>query len=228
MTPSLKQSLADGGFVVLTGLLSSDAVERLRGEVDRIQAESAGRGGVRNVLGKSAMLRELATAGPAARTAAELLGSDAQPTKLTIFDKTARSNWKVPWHQDLTITVAERREASGFGPWSVKDGLPNVQAPAAVLQQVLAIRIHLDDTTAANGALWVLAGSHKLGRLTDSQVAALRHERPATVCPVEAGDALLMSPLLVHASRAAASPSRRRVLHFEYSAVALPEGLSWA
>jgi hypothetical protein len=39
---------------------------------------------------------------------------------------------------------------------------------------------------------------------------------------------MLMSPLLLHASSAAAFPDRRRVLHLEYSAARLPGDLAWA
>jgi len=36
-----------------------------------------------------------------------------------------------------------------------------------------------------------------------------------------------MRPLLLHASSAAAAPARRRVIHLEYAASALPGGLEW-
>jgi len=48
-----------------------------------------------------------------------------------LFDKTPDANWKVAWHQDLTIPVEARIETAGFGPWSGKDGVPHVQWKAA-------------------------------------------------------------------------------------------------
>ena len=227
-TASLRNAFEATGFFVLDGLVAAQELEGLRIEVDRLLSDSPERGGVRNLLAKSSTLRELATSGPPADAAAELLGPGARPRKLTVFDKTPRSNWKVPWHQDLTIAVRERREVAGFGPWSVKDGLPHVQPPAALLEQIVALRLHLDDTPAGNGALRVLAGTHKLGRLSAARVAALRQQISETVCPVAAGGAMLMSPLLLHASSPSHAPSRRRVLHFEYSAADLPAGLAWA
>jgi ectoine hydroxylase-related dioxygenase (phytanoyl-CoA dioxygenase family) len=183
---------------------------------------------VRNVLDKSEALRRLARDGPPARLAVALLGEAAQPTKLTLFDKTAQANWKVPWHQDLTIAVTDRVEADGFGPWSIKDGVHHVQAPASVLGAILAIRLHLDDTPATNGALRVIPGSHRLGRLSGDEIASLLSKQPETLCPLPAGGAMLMSPLLLHASSPAVQPGRRRILHFEYGATDLPAGLSWA
>lgn len=215
------------GFLLLSALISSDELLQLHAEVDRLLEESESRGGVRNVLGKSPFLHDLATSGPPARAAETFLGPGARPVKLTIFDKTPQANWKVPWHQDLTISVQERKDVPGFGPWTIKDGVPHVQPPVAILEQVLALRLHLDDTPAENGALRVLPGTHKLGRLSDQAIASLRRETQEVVCEVPAGGAMLMSPLLLHASSASEAPSRRRVLHFELSAVRLPGGLEW-
>jgi hypothetical protein len=224
----VSRELIDAGFAVVKGLIDHESLPALRAEADRLLELATGRGGARNVLGKSQLLRDLATSGPPASLAASILGEQAQPTKLTVFDKTPRANWKVPWHQDLTIAVAERTDLPGFGRWSGKDGVVHVQPPVEVLQRVLAIRLHLDDTPPSNGALRVLPGSHRLGRLTEAQVASLRGDTAEVVCPVPAGGAMLMSPLLLHASSAAVAPGRRRVLHFEYSAAPLPGNLAWA
>lgn len=225
---SLRSEFEDRGFVVVTRAVRIDLVQQLCEEVDRLLAESPDRGGVRNGLAKSAVLSELSASGAPLSMARSILGSRAKPTKLTIFDKTPDANWRVPWHQDLTITVEKRCDIPGYGPWSVKDGLPHVQPPSAVLQQTVAIRVHLDDTPPENGALRVLAGTHLLGRLSDTRIQELRDRMEGIVCPVAVGGAMVMSPLLLHSSRRATSPGRRRVLHFEYSAALLPEGLSWA
>ena len=75
------------------------------------------------------------------------------PVRAIYFDKSPESNWLVPWHQDLTIAVKEEAEARGFGPWSVKDGVPHVQPPDALLGSMLTVRLHLDDADETNGAL---------------------------------------------------------------------------
>jgi hypothetical protein len=41
------------------------------------------------------------------------------------------------------------------------------------------------------------------------------------------GDAILMRPLLLHASSPSEEPTHRRVLHIEYCAATLPEPLRW-
>lgn len=215
------------GFALIPDLVDAATLTDLCTEADAFLTSSANRGGVRNLLAKSALYRSFAESGPPAELAARILGPKARPTKLTLFDKTPEANWKVPWHQDLTISVCERREVPGYGPWSVKDGVPHVQPPVAVLERTVAVRVHLDDTAANQGALRVLPGTHRSGRLAGLEIARLRREMKEIVCPLSAGSAMLLSPLLLHASSPASSPSRRRVLHFEFSKAELPGGLEW-
>jgi hypothetical protein len=56
---------------------------------------------------------------------------------------------------------------------------------------------------------------------------ALRTEIAEVSCAVEAGDALLMRPLLLHASSRSTRATHRRVLHLEYAWFPLPDGLAW-
>ncbi|GMU65848.1 MAG: hypothetical protein AMXMBFR36_21220 [Acidobacteriota bacterium] len=213
------------GFAILPEVVLGSTLFQLRAEADRLLRDSEDRGGARNALRRSPLLRDDSSA---LEIAAELLGPEARVTKLTVFDKSPLANWKVPWHQDLTISVAVRREVEGFGPWSTKGGVPHVRPPIAVLREIVAVRIHLDDTPEDNGALRVLAGSHRMGRLTEDELVRLREQVPETACPVPIGGAMVMSPLLVHASSPSASPHRRRVLHYEFSSYRLPGGLAWA
>jgi|CXWL01.1.fsa_nt_gi hypothetical protein len=215
------------GVALIPDLVDAATLTDLCAEADAFLSSSATRGGVRNLLAKSALCRSFAESGPPAELAVGILGPDARPTKLTLFDKTPEANWKVPWHQDLTIALRERRDVPGYGPWSVKDGVPHVQPPVAVLERTVAVRLHLDDTAADHGALRVLPGTHRSGRLSDLEIARLRREIEEIVCPLAAGSAMLLSPLLLHASSPAISPSRRRVLHFEFSSAELPGGLAW-
>lgn len=144
------------------------------------------------------------------------------------FDKRPGANWSVAWHQDLTLAVAEPHEVSGFGPWSIKDGVAHVQPPASCLEQMLTARLHLDDADESNGALRVIPGSHRLGRLDSNSIRESRDTITEEICTAKAGDVLLMRPLLLHASSRASSPSRRRVIHIEFAGFDLPQPLRWS
>ncbi len=122
------------------------------------------------------------------------------------------------WHQDSALPLRERHDAPGRGPWSVKDGVAYAHAPASALSKVLAIRVHLDESDAANGPLRVLPGTHVKGILGDSAIQQLAQHTPVVECLVPQGGVLAMSPLIVHASSKTQSQVPRRVIHIEYAA----------
>lgn len=182
---------------------------------------------VRNLLDVSAEVRELAISAVVRQLVEPVLGQDFFPVRGILFDKIPGANWKVPWHQDVTIAVHERVEADGFGPWSIKADVLHVQPPACVLEHMISVRFHLDLCSEANGALRVIPASHRLGRIPEDRIAAMRAGDPERICAVETGGVLLMRPLLLHASSPSQVPDHRRVIHIDFAAVQLPNGMRW-
>ncbi len=101
-----------------------------------------------------------------------------------------------------------------------------MQPPAELMSHMLAIRLHLDKSGFDNGPLRVIAGSHSEGRLSAEQVARWDKQN-FVICTVPKGGALLMRPLVLHSSSACAIPKPRRVIHLEFAAEELPQGLEW-
>jgi ectoine hydroxylase-related dioxygenase (phytanoyl-CoA dioxygenase family) len=117
----------------------------------------------------------------------------------------------------------------GWGNWSIKAGIHHVQPPPEILEQMITLRIHLDESGADNGPLRVLPKSHRRGRIPSNEIASLRGEIPEHSCIAPAGSAIAMKPLILHASSAARKPDHRRVIHIEYAPkTLLPPELSWA
>jgi ectoine hydroxylase-related dioxygenase (phytanoyl-CoA dioxygenase family) len=150
------------------------------------------------------------------RLAHGLLGGQAQPFRATLFDKSPRANWLVPWHQDTALPIAWPSDAPGWGPWSTKAGVHYAHAPAEALQRVVALRVHLDPSDADNGPLRVLPGSHTRGVLDDHEILRLTRSVSPVECHADGGGIVWMRPLAVHASSKASSRAPRRVLHLEY------------
>jgi len=171
-------------------------------------------------------VRALAVSEPVKQLAAIILGERCFAVRGMFFNKTPASNWKVVWHQDKTISVRERKDVAHFGPWSVKAGVPHVQPPALVMAKMLAIRLHLDESHEGNGPLRVIPGSHAVGCLSAQEIETWK-ARPSFICTVPKGGAILMRPLLVHASSSASKPEKRRVIHIEFASEDLPETLEW-
>jgi ectoine hydroxylase-related dioxygenase (phytanoyl-CoA dioxygenase family) len=211
------------GWAATGPVLSGEVIDEI---IRQLRAVEPGRGGVRNLLSLSAV-RELACSRPVRSFAELILGPGCFAVRGIIFDKTPDSNWKVIWHQDLTIAVEQRVETDGFGPWTNKGGIPHVHAPVALLERMVSIRVHLDACGPDNGPMRVLPGSHREGRLSADAIARWRGSRTAAGPAVERGGLLAFRPLLLHASSAAVVPSHRRVIHLEFAAEQLPEPLRW-
>ena len=221
---SFGQTLSENGFVILPGILSEELSVQL---ISQLEAASI-RHGMRHLAKTVEPIHRLALSNRILDIVTAFLNADAVLVRSLYFDKTPDTNWPVAWHQDRTIAVREKRELAGFSAWTVKDGIPHVQPPVAVMEETITLRIHLDDADEANGALRVIAGSHRLGYLTSRQIQQLTSKREIITCAVPRGGVVAMKPLLVHSSRRAKSPSHRRVIHLEYTGQPLPGGLHWA
>jgi hypothetical protein len=185
------------------------------------------RAGIRHALSHPP-ISLLAQSEPLRGMAQSILGNSAFPFRATLFDKSFESNWLVVWHQDTALPLRRRQDATGWGPWSSKDGIIYAHAPKKALSQVVALRFHLDDCSTHNGPLKVLPESHKEGVLSDQDIEAFCTRIKAVDCVVPRGGILAMSPLLIHSSSKSLE-GNRRVLHIEYAASAdLGQGLELA
>ena len=230
---SYVEDIARRGFAVLEDVIDPETVDVLlqamtnAGDRD-LNRERAGKAfGIRNLLNVVPFTRTLANQSTCRSIGEPILGNTARVVRGIYFDKHKDANWKVAWHQDLTIAVQERLDVAGYRPWSIKAGIHHVQPPVSILENMLTLRIHLDDTDESNGALRVLPGTHQYGRLDAQQIEYWKERERAVACSVRRGGVLVMRPLLLHSSMQAVEPSHRRVLHFEYSADDLPAGLRW-
>ena len=198
-------------------------IEELERALAPFPSEQAG---VR-IHGVDALDPLLRASGCIGAVASTVLGPSARPVRAILFNKTAETNWRLPWHQDRTICVRERREVPGFGPWSVKSGMHHVAPPCGLLARMVTLRAHLDDVPAANAPLLIAPGSHSYGRIAAHKVAAIVRRCGATACIADAGDVWLYSTLILHASERASAPGSRRVLQVDYAAEELAHGLQW-
>jgi hypothetical protein len=203
-------SYESDGFQIHPAVFQDDELQAMRREVDRLQ-QKFGTACIRGLRAKSEFFHQLAND----RRIQNLIPAGHTSVRSILFDKTPDENWPVAWHQDITIAVEAMHEIDGYGPWSMKDGVPHVQPPVSFLAGMTTVRIHLDDTPATNGALRVIRGSQTLGRLDahDIQTHASIDE---VTCECHAGDVLQMSPLILHASSRSKNPSHRRIIHIEF------------
>ena len=214
--------LEEAGYALVPALLSPEPLEEIAQSLGVWLGQGAGS---RNLL-MQPRCRDMALHLKAQLAGMGLLDHSAVAVQCTLFDKTADRNWLVALHQDTSIPASVRGPGAHM-PTVTKEGEPYVQPPAGVLASLLAVRMHLDDCGADAGPLRVVPGSHRVGRLGEAEAQALRADRGEVTCIAARGDALVMRPLLLHASSRARSPVRRRVLHFLFGPEDLPHGLAW-
>lgn len=210
------------GFALVPGLLSEAECDGVAQSLS--SAESRGVGS-RRLLQEDwcADLAHQVMTHPEIRRS---LPVNARAVQCTFFEKSAGKNWLVPIHQDLSIPVARRVSHAALSGWSEKEGVTFVQPPDTVLRQLLAVRVHIDRCAEEDGPLRLVPGSHALGRVDPGRAAILGRTQ-GVVVPAARGDALVMRPLVLHASSKSSGTSRRRVLHFLLGPATLPHGLAW-
>lgn len=185
-----------------------------------------GKAGLR-LYGFDALAPFLASDGCIGAIAASILGATTKPVRAILFNKSPEANWSLAWHQDRTICVKEKREAPGFGPWTVKSGMIHVAPPFDLLSRMVTVRAHLDAVPPTNAPLIIAPGSHVHGRVAVEDIDTIVELCGVATCIAEAGDVWLYATPILHASEAALIPMSRRVLQVDFAAEDLPFGLEW-
>ncbi|HEY7700406.1 MAG TPA: phytanoyl-CoA dioxygenase family protein [Vicinamibacteria bacterium] len=230
----LAEAVERDGFAILPDALEPDLVTSLSVAVSgfsggRREQGVYARGAVyalRNLFDLVPETKQALRARALGNVVSAVLGPGAFCVRALFLDKTPRSNWKVPWHQDATIVVKARAEVTGFGPWTTKAGLQHVAAPPGTLSAMLTLRLHLDDCDEASGAMRVVPSSHQDGRLPQDSIEQFtRYD--ATAIPMRRGGLLAMKPLLIRRANASTRPGPRRVIHLDFCARRLPLPLEW-
>jgi ectoine hydroxylase-related dioxygenase (phytanoyl-CoA dioxygenase family) len=217
------------GYAVIPDIFSANEISTLLESLDRADPSLYSARGdlyaIREVLQKLPQLQPLLFTPALNQIIQTFTSPQAFLTKSIYFDKPPGSNWFVAWHQDISITVRERKDIPGYSRWTRKSGITGVVPPIRILEQTLTVRIHLDDADETNGALRVVEGSHLEGIIRkESEPWDPARE---TLCNVPAGGIMLMRPLTMHASRRAQSEKRRRVIHMEFTDCSLNHPLEW-
>lgn len=228
--PTLLPDLARDGYVLLPGIFDAGAIACACASL--AAALEADRPAVLRSRGQMYGSRDLISLWPEVCDLPRqpllcdflmaVLGSQTGLVRALFFNKPPERSWSLPWHRDKTIAVKDNTLVSSqFQRPTNKAGIPHVEAPQSLLEQMLTLRIHLDPMTPTNGPLSVIPGSH---RLTDESQAA-----PVEIHSV-AGDVFAMRPLISHSSSAphAENTLHRRIVHLEFAASpALPDGYRW-
>ncbi|MEP1537404.1 MAG: phytanoyl-CoA dioxygenase family protein [Paracoccaceae bacterium] len=151
----------------------------------------------------------------------------AHPVRVVAFNKTQETNWGVPWHQDRVIAVAEKCDVLGFDNWTEKRGVWHCEPPHPILDQMLFVRVHLDDTDHNNGAMEIAVGSHAQGVVPSANAEKTANRFPIESCDAKRGDVLILKMLTLHRSKPSMATSNRRAFRIDFATEGLPAPLNW-
>ncbi len=215
------------GFEIKPNFISINKCKYLISEIEE-NINSVSNYGIRNIDKKVNAIASVANSKSFLNSASSYLNGDAFLVRAVYFNKTLNTNWSITWHQDKTIAVNKQIDLSGYKAWTLKDKINCVQPPLTVLEDMVTFRIHLDAADRANGCLKVIPGTHRFGILSQPEINRIKNIYPMVSCEVDAGDAIVMRPHILHSSEKSLISSNRRVIHLEYSSFNLPHGLTWA
>jgi hypothetical protein len=231
-TAQYKQPLQESGFAIIDNVFTEDEVAAIIETINNIDTSGPAFRKTSDLFAIRRFVKEVPAISPFIFTSRlrtiidQLFSPDYFLVKSIYFDKPEQSNWFVAYHQDLTISVDQKKQVAGFDQWTVKNDQFAVQPPVPLLENIFTIRIHLDDTDKNNGALKIVPGSHRKGIYRPETIDWTTEKEE--ICSVPRGGIMIMQPLLLHASNRTVNNNKRRVIHLEFSNQLLPGGLQWA
>lgn len=218
--------MLEDGYKIINEFMSVQDMNSILSEIDIVELPMLS-GGIRNAEKKFESIYRYVCSDSIIEAVSQYITGSPKLVRVILFNKTIENNWLVSWHQDKTVCVNKRFDQEGWGPWSIKDNVIHVQPPLDVLDNMITLRVHLDDSSVDNGCLKILPNSHSLGILSKEAI----HEYVANNIPIECianrRSALLIRPHLLHSSSKGICPSQRRVLHIEFSGYQLPAEIHW-
>lgn len=221
------RAVIDEGYAIAPSVFAATDIATVGAALENADLART-RAGARNVM-RVPIVRSLASDERLISLASRFIGPGPVAFRATLFDKSSRSNWLISWHQDTALPLRTRVTSPFWGPWTTKSDVLHAIAPAEALAKVIALRVHLDDSTLLNGPLRVVPRSHGDGILSQAQIQHLAESVGAVDCLAPRGGVVAMRPLTVHASSKARDGRSRRVLHIEYACeMTMPYGAELA
>lgn len=205
MTESERRTLDRDGCIRLDNFMSADLLARLRERVDELFAQEGDQAGsefkqepqsrrLANLVNKGEVFTEMIGMPAILERVANVIGAEFKLSSLNARSANPHSDWVQPLHADAGAIADEK------GYW--------------VLNTVWL----LDDFTPENGAIRMVPGSHRWGKLPQQILADPTAAHPYEVLLTgKAGSVLVMNAHLWHGGTANRTPAHRRAVHAFYT-----------
>jgi ectoine hydroxylase-related dioxygenase (phytanoyl-CoA dioxygenase family) len=206
LSDAAKQQLEEKGYFVLPGFLSPEEVEKFREKVEEVFAAEGDRAGAEfkmepgtrrlaNMVDKGELFEKVIETPEVLECMAAVLGPDFKLSSLNVRSANPNSNCGQPLHADSGLLPDERGNSVCNSVWM------------------------LDDFTEENGALRVVPGSHRWGRLPEPD-AKVDGEVLVTG---KAGTVVVMNAHMWHGGTDNRTDKPRRAMHVYYTRGDMPQ-----
>ena len=202
--PDISSNLQDDGFLVVDAILTPRRCDEIANTLTA--ADGVGSRDLLKLPEVRRLAREIREFEPLHATLSAKVA-----VQCTSFIKSRAQNWAVRLHRDRAIPATG---GNGWKSSGIKDEMNFIRPPESFLKKLIAVRLNIDDAT--EGDLQIIPGSHK------HSLKGLRQN--SISIPVSKGGALVMYPLLEHASTKLRNAFNRRVLHFVFGPADIPNG----
>ena len=126
------------GFALVPTVLDRSEVLTVASSIE-VDSSRRSRAGKRHLM-RNGVVNRIAQDPRLVEIASRFLGPDLVPFRATLFDKSVQNNWLIVWHQDTALPLRDRRDAPGWGPWSIEDGITYAHAPVEALSRAVRRR----------------------------------------------------------------------------------------
>ena len=120
------ETFAIDGFALIDNIYSAHEIETILKQIDEASSDketfrkSTDLFAIRQILKEIPAIIDVVLNSNLRLILKQLLGNRCFVVKSIYFDKPPTSNWYVPYHQDLTISVDKKLDLEGFERWTTK------------------------------------------------------------------------------------------------------------
>src|SRR5579872_1379223 len=104
------ESIEENGFVIIPDFMDRAELENLVSSIHKLPLNENDRYAARDLLRKVPQIKDFLKENKAGALLKPLLGPNFFAIRGLFFNKVPGANWKVTWHQDVTIAVKKKVE----------------------------------------------------------------------------------------------------------------------
>ena len=151
----------------------------------------------------------------------ESLGEGYSLIRSAYFDNRVSKPEKTVWRQRRRLTFPVKIEGADYSNWQLEGDFFSAEPPARIMQDMVIVRIHLDDSDQNNGELKIFKGSHSQ-ILDHSAIKVITENGLPSNCGILAGGIQILKPFILQSETKRSRSKKNRIIELTFSSSDLP------